>query len=246
MGVLGVKQHEAVILALKQYGGYATLGQLYQTAPKIPGSQWGTKTPFASIRRIVQTHKEFFRIRTGLWALTSEKTRVLRLFAREKTVSKQKDYSHYFFQGLLAEIGNMRGHATHVPAQDKNKPFGEKKLGEVATIPRLYAFTYPEIMRRALTIDVAWMNTRKFPDSFFEVEHSTEIHKSLLKFIEFQDFRVNFYIIADNHRKAEFEDKIAYSAFTAIRPNVKFRSYDEISSFHAKTSEHFLSEQKIL
>ena len=31
-----MKQHEAVILAMKQNGGYATLGQLYQTAPKIP------------------------------------------------------------------------------------------------------------------------------------------------------------------------------------------------------------------
>jgi hypothetical protein len=50
-----MKQHEAVLLAMKQNGGYATLGQLYQTAPKVPGSDWsGTKNPFANIRRIVQ------------------------------------------------------------------------------------------------------------------------------------------------------------------------------------------------
>jgi hypothetical protein len=47
-----MKQHEAVIEAMKQNGGYATLGQLYQTAPKIAGSDWsGTKNPFANIRR---------------------------------------------------------------------------------------------------------------------------------------------------------------------------------------------------
>src|SRR5258705_10583300 len=62
---LDMKQHEAVILAMKQNGGYATLGQLYQTAPKISGSKWGTKTPFATIRRIVQEHDEFFKIRSG-------------------------------------------------------------------------------------------------------------------------------------------------------------------------------------
>jgi len=33
-----MKQHEAVIVAMKQNGGYSTLGQLYQSAPKIPGS----------------------------------------------------------------------------------------------------------------------------------------------------------------------------------------------------------------
>jgi hypothetical protein len=38
-----MKQHETVILEMKQNGGYATLGQLYQTAPKLPGSKWGTK-----------------------------------------------------------------------------------------------------------------------------------------------------------------------------------------------------------
>ncbi len=63
-----MKQHEAVVLAMKQNGGYATLGQLYQLSPKIPGSNWsGTKNPFANIRRIVQTHDEFFKIRPGLW-----------------------------------------------------------------------------------------------------------------------------------------------------------------------------------
>jgi len=68
---------------MKQNGGYATLGQLYQIAPNIPGSEWKTKTPFASIRRIVQVRDEFFKIRPGLWALTSEKENVMRLFSEE-------------------------------------------------------------------------------------------------------------------------------------------------------------------
>ena len=85
-----MKQHEAVLLAMKQNGGYATLGQLYQTSPKIPGSNWsGTKNPFANIRRIVQTHDEFFKIRPGLWALTSEKDRVLSLFSDENPSPKK-------------------------------------------------------------------------------------------------------------------------------------------------------------
>ena len=84
-----MKQHEAVLLAMKQNGGYATLGQLYQTAPKIPGCTWGTKTPFATIRRIVQEHEEFFKIRPGLWALTSEKEKVLTYIFRRKDTTQR-------------------------------------------------------------------------------------------------------------------------------------------------------------
>jgi hypothetical protein len=62
-----MKQHEAVIQALEQLGGFATLGQLYPAALKIPDAKWTRKTPCASIRRIIQQHNEFFKIRPGLW-----------------------------------------------------------------------------------------------------------------------------------------------------------------------------------
>jgi hypothetical protein len=241
-----MKQHEAVILAMKQNGGYATLGQLYQAAPKIPDCKWGTKTPFASIRRIVQMRDEFFKVRSGLWALTSEKVKVMELFSNEKETKKERGYSHYFFQGLVVEIGNLKGFQTFVPSQDKNKPFAQHKLGDVTTAPKLHEFTYNEVLRRALTIDVTWINTRKYPDSFFEIEHSTNIYNSLLKFVEFQDFRINFYIVADNQRHAEFESKIALSAFAPIKPFVKFWDYDAVSELHTKISASVLAERALL
>jgi hypothetical protein len=173
-----MKQHEAVVQAMEQSGGYATLGQLYQAVPKIPDCKWKTKTPFASIRRIVQTHEEFFKVRPGLWALISEKDKALRLFSDDKAPEKERQYSHYFFQGLVVEIGNLKGFQTFVPSQDKNKPFAQQKLGEVATLSNLYEFTYSEVMRKAQTIDVTWFNTRKYPNSFFEIEHSTDIYTS--------------------------------------------------------------------
>jgi hypothetical protein len=232
-----MKQYEAVIQAMKQNGGYATLGQLYQTAPKIPGSDWsGTKNPFANIRRIVQKRGEFFKIRPGFWALTSEKEKVLRLFAGEKTEEKEREYSHYFYQGLVAEIGNLQGFQTYVPAQDRNKPFAEQKLGSVTTVSEFYEFTYPDILRKAKTIDVTWFNDRKYPNSAFEIEHSTDIHNSLLKFVELQDFRTKFYIVADSKRKAEFANKISFYAFSSIKPFIKFWDYDSVLDIHAKVA----------
>lgn len=242
-----MKQHEAVILAMKQNGGYATLGQLYQAAPKIPGSDWsGTKNPFANIRRIVQKHEEFFKIRPGLWALTAEKEKVMSLFTEQSASKKQREYSHYFFQGLIVEIGNFKGFKTYIPSQDKNRPFSQKTLGDVSTLQKLYNFTYENVVNRAKTIDVAWLNSRKYPDSFFEVEHSTDIYNSLIKFVELQDFRANFYIVADKKRKLEFESKIEQAAFSPIKGLVQFRDYDFISQLHAKVSELAALEQALL
>ena len=238
-----MKQHEAVIQAMKEIGGHATLGQLYQAVPKISDCKWETKTPFASIRRIVQTHEEFFKIRPGLWALTSDKQKVLRLFSDEKAPEKEREYSHYFFQGLVVEIGNLKGFQTFIPSQDKNKPFANQTLGEVSTISKLYEFTYGEVLRKAQTIDVTWFNSRKYPNSFFEIEHSTDIYHSLLKFVEFQDFRISFYIVADNLRRTEFENKISQTAFVSIKPFVKFWDYDAVSELHTKISASVLAEQ---
>ena len=66
-----MKQYEAVIETLQRLGGIATLGQLYQEVFKINDCQWNTQTPFVSIRRIVQERKEIYKIKPGLWALTS-------------------------------------------------------------------------------------------------------------------------------------------------------------------------------
>ena len=52
-----MKQNEAVINTIEKLGGIATLGQLNQEVFKILECEWKTKTPYASIRRIVQLDK---------------------------------------------------------------------------------------------------------------------------------------------------------------------------------------------
>jgi hypothetical protein len=233
-----LKQHEAVIRAMQDNGGYATLGHLYRTATRIPGCHWGTKTPFASIRRIVQEHKEFFKIRPGLWALASEREAVVSKLALDAKADARnpEEFSHSYYQGLLVEVGNLTNHETFVPHQDKNKPFLERRLAEVATLKEFYSFTYDSLLKRARTVDVSWFNHRKFPKAFFEVEHSTDIQNSLLKFVEFQDFKIRFYIVADRARLGEFQKKLGYTAFTSIRSEVSFLDYESLSDLHSKVS----------
>ena len=232
-----MKQYEAVIKVMETKGGYATLGSLYSEVLKVPGVEWKTKTPFASIRRIVQDERIFFKIRPGLWALKTYTDKLPFDILPIKDIPKQKqeEFSHTYFQGLLVEIGNLKEFETYVPNQDKNKIYLGKRLEEIISVKDYYQFTYDRIIHRARTIDVTWFNIRKMPSIFFEVEHAADIYNSLLKFVELQDFYTDFYIVASDIRKKEFESKLAFNAFRSIQKRTEFMSYDNVSEWHSKT-----------
>lgn len=236
-----MRQHEAVIKVMEDNGGFATLGFLYQEALKVKGVEWKTKTPFASIRRIVQDKKEyFFKIRPGLWGLSRYKNRLPEhiLPAKDLPSDKLVELNHSYYQGLLVEIGNLKNLHTFVPSQDKNKDFLGQRLGEIITVKDFYIFTYDHIVQRAKTIDVSWFNSRKMPQVLFEIEHSTDFQNSLLKFNEMQDFNVGLYIVADKAREREYHSKLSQSAFSSIQKRVGFLSYDKISEWHSRQSEY--------
>ena len=234
-----MKQHEVVELVLRQCGGYATLGQLYHAVVRRPEWQSHSLTPFASIRRIVQEQPAFFRIRPGLWGLSEAQAQIGRHLALPTyaPLPQVEEYSHSYYQGLLVELGNFKRFGTCVPAQDKNKAYLKQKLADVTTLPGSYDFTFADIMGRARTVDVTWFNERRFPAAFFEVEHMTDISHSLDKFVEFQDFRVGFWIVADAARRGEYELKVGRTPYRAIREGVKFLDYETLSDWHTKAWE---------
>lgn len=230
-----MKQKYYVIDAMRANGGYATLQQLNML---VDFSTWKTKTPEASIRRIVQENDEFFRIQAGLWALREYENEVNKKFNIIKSnVESVSQFTHSYFQGIIVEIGNIKKLGTYVPPQDKNKLFLEKKLSDIITVHDIYKFTYDDIIRNAKTVDAIWFNERKMPCAFYEVEHTTNIKNSLNKFFELQDFRAKFYIVADKARKRQFEDVIGASIYNPIREMVGFVSYDDLVKQYSNESK---------
>ena len=233
-----MKQYEAVIQALEKLGGIAILGKLNQETMKIKDCEWKTKTPFASIRRIVQTNDEIFKIKPGLWALKRYKkeleTRGIIQETEENKNSKEiLEFNHSYYQGLIVSIGNLRGFKTYIPNQDKNKKFIETKLDDLKTLKDLPEFSYKHLVQRSSTIDVIWFKELNphinMPFSFFEVEHSTNIQNSLLKFNDLQDFYTKMFIVANKRRKLEYENKIKYSSFKDIHNRVRFLDYESLT-----------------
>ena len=228
-----MKQKDFVIAAIRELGGAATLSQLYATTDV---SSWQTKTPFASIRRIVQENSDFFKIRPGLWGLKSFKTQILKEL--ESGISSQDSFTHSYFKGLIIEIGNLRKFQTYVPPQDKNKNFAAgKKLDDLTSLKTIYEFAYPNILSKARTVDAIWFNERKLPYAFFEVEHSTDFKNSLNKFYELQDFNAKMFIVADASKLRQFQSVISASIYKDIAGSVKFAGYESIAKQYDLESE---------
>lgn len=243
-----MKQHEAVIKVMEENRGYGTLGFLNQKVLKVPDIEWKTKTPFASIRRIVQDERFFFKIKPGLWALRSYRDKLPIEISPTDAVpkSEQEIFNHSYYQGLLVEIGKLKKYEAFVPSQDKNKKFLGKTLGEISSAENFYQFGYDHIVRKAKTVDVCWFNVRKMPSILFEVEHSTDIQNSLLKFTELQDYNANFFIVADKVRKNEYTSKLGLNAFVPIKTRVQFMNYDKLSEWHTKTFEIISLENNLI
>lgn len=236
-----MRQHEAVIQALEDLGGYGTLSQIYQKALSYPQVRWGTKTPQASIRRILQQHQEFFRIRPGLWGLQVHERKILRRLQidEDATPAQQELFDHTYYQGIVAEWGKLLRYSTHIPRQDRNRLFLGKPLRELSTLDDIPPFTYPDLVRRASTIDVIWFSSdsnHPFPVCMFEVEHTTDFHNSLIKFKQFVYFSARFFVIAPAHREKEFKDKLERD-HRGLCEHVRFVNYETLVKLYTKDLE---------
>ena len=231
-------QEQQVIETMRSQGGCATLRRLNEV---MDFSTWKTKTPEASVRRIVQNSKAIFRIQPGLWALEESRDRVLKKFnIKEGDAKSIEQFNHAYYQGLLVEIGHYRKVSTYVPPQDQHRLFLDKELGDLIDYKLIPRFTFETLLRKARTVDVIWFNERNMPTHFYEVEHTADIKNSLSKFYELQDFFSSFYIVANSHRENEFNDKINASIFSTIKKRVGFITYDKVASLHSNLSQQEL------
>ena len=240
-----MKQHEAVIETLRRLGGLATLAQLYKEVFKIQSCAWATKTPMASIRRIVQVRPEIYKIKPGLYGLADCKSKneargIIAETEKNKNTQDLIQSNHAYYQGLLLSIGKLRNLGCWAPNQDKNKPFLNTTIGALRTMDVMPKFSYEQFVKRTSTVDVVWFNDRKMPRNLFEVEHSTDIQNSLLKFNDLQDFAAQMFIVAHSKRRSEYKSKLGFSAFHDIKSRVKFVDYDWL----VKKYEHDVDASK--
>jgi hypothetical protein len=238
-------QSEVVTEVLEKLGGVATLGLIIQETLKHPEFKFSGKTPQANIRRIVQQNKDLYKIKPGLYSLEklrkqNENSGIIVETEKNKDSKEIEEFTHYYYQGLLIEIGNLKNLQTYSPNQDRKKMFGNKTLSEIRTLQEIPQFSYNEFTNRSKTVDTIWFRDTKgflMPHSYFEVEHSTDIQNSLLKYVDLRDFSAKKYIVADRKRKPEFEQKMNFTAFKDLKNQILFFAYDELEKHYKQHLE---------
>ena len=222
-------QHEQVVAVVKKLGGIATLSKLYQ---EVDTRCWKTRTPDATIRRIVQYDKRLAKIKAGLYCMAEKFAVYSKQYDENSSSVESHNLNHHFYQGLLLQIGKARECEVYVPRNDRGRI--SRQIGRADDFCELPKFGYPEIVKHARTIDVIWFNGRKMPDVFCEVEISTSMHRSLEKFHELQDFHAEMWIVAPKARREYFEKRMSMEMNKPISGRVKFQSTDKIQAAYEK------------
>lgn len=144
------------------------------------------------------------------------------------------DYSHSMLQGMLIELGNMLGYDTF--SADAKPQYRDTTVGELSTIEALPDFTTKRILDTVRKIDVIWLED-EFPICCFEIEHSTDVTKGLLRMHQLARFQTQFFIIAAEGMRRKFETEISKSPFYQSQERYYFRSYEEVEALYKLTRQ---------
>jgi nuclear transport factor 2 (NTF2) superfamily protein len=223
---------DAVEQAIIDLGYIATLKQIYNIAPKF--KDFIGLTPHKTINERVQRDERFIKLKPGLYGLKRYIDKLPDEYNpnKQRTIEEERIITHAYMQGMLIEIGNLNGFKTFSP--DKSGLFVAKKLKEIITQPEIPDFTFEYILQSVKYIDVVWFNERHFPNTVFEIEHSTNFRNSLVKFAELQDFVTKMVLIAPKKmaRENKFKQEIEKSAFVNIKNRVAFYDYEYIENLY--------------
>lgn len=144
-----------------------------------------------------------------------------------KSEPKKLSNKHAHLQGILLEIGNLRGYQTYSP--NKSPQFNGKPLGDIATAKEFPEF--PGLNNNILRqIDVVWLD-RSFPIHAFEVELTTGIWTGLVRLAELKRLNTQLHIITEVDDKA-FRRRVSGDIFADILARCYHASASEIEELY--------------
>jgi len=153
------------------------------------------------------------------------------------------EYTHALLQGMLIELGNMLGYDTF--SADQTPTYRDTTVGDLATLDALPVFTSKRILNTAKQIDVIWLE-EEFPVCCFEIEHSTDVTKGLLRMHQLIRFQTQFFIVAPETTRRKFETEISKSPFYQSQERYYFRSYQGVQILYNLTRQFVANRDEFL
>lgn len=155
--------------------------------------------------------------------------------------------THYDLQAKLVLVGSYLGYRTFVPAPDKNKQTIFGVLGDLCTEREIPEGSIPGLSLNTVKfVDVIWFDEEGYPTHAFEVEHTTDITKGLLRLYQVHKLRIKMFIISEEINKGKFQREVAKSPFAKIKNEFVFKNYDELDEFFQSVKHFSQMQEKFL
>ena len=152
-------------------------------------------------------------------------------------VPVNQELTHTDVQAKLLLIGSYLNFRTYTPDASKVSNVFKHKLGDLASEDKIPEGAVPAIsVDTVKMIDVIWFDEEGYPTHAFEVEHTTDITKGLLRLYQTRKLRIKMFIISN--QKNKFETEVSKSPFVAIKDEFILKNYDELEEFF-ESVKHF-------
>lgn len=145
-------------------------------------------------------------------------------------VPVNKELTHTDIQAKLLLIGSYLNYRTYTPDVSKYSEIYKNKLGDISTEQKIPEESIPKLSIDTIKlIDVIWFDEEGYPTHAFEVEHTTDVTKGLLRLYQTRKLRIKMFIISNQQNK--FEKEVSKSPFLKIKDQFIFKNYDELEAF---------------
>jgi hypothetical protein len=153
--------------------------------------------------------------------------------------------THSDIQAKLILIGSYLNYRTYTPDRGKQSIYGT--LGDLCSEKEIPKDSIPKLSIDTVRfIDVIWFDEEGYPTYAFEVEHTTDITKGLLRLYQIHKLRIRLYIIAEEENKEKFEREIQKSPFSKIKQEYVFKNYQELDDFFESVKNFTIVQEKFL
>ena len=160
-------------------------------------------------------------------------------------VADNTPLTHSDIEAKLILIGSYLNYRTYTPDRGKNSIYGN--LGDLCSEKKVPAESIPKIsIDKVREIDVIWFDEEGYPTHAFEVEHSTDVTKGLLRLYQIHKLRIRLYIIAEEDKRVKFDKEVHVNPFYKIKEEYIFKNYQELDEFFESVKQFTKIQEKFL
>jgi hypothetical protein len=160
-------------------------------------------------------------------------------------VNDDTPLTHSDIEAKLILIGSYLNYRTYTPDRGKQSIYGT--LGDLCSEKEVPIDSIPKMsIDKVREIDVIWFDEEGYPTHAFEVEHSTDVTKGLLRLYQIHKLRIRLYIIAEEDKRPKFDKEVNINPFYKIKTEYIFKNYQELDEFFESVKNFTKIQEKFL